>query len=259
MCNRLFAVLLLLICTLPAHAGLVLQGSRIIYDEARGEATVKLEYVGDGPILLQIWMDTGKSSAAPGEDEVPFILTPAVARLEPGGGQTVRILRIGDGLPQDRESVFYFNTLEVPPSPTGLIADGEAFMQFSIRGRFKFFYRPKGLPSASGKAIESLRFALDEPDAEGRFQVRVYNPSPYHVTFSSLALRVPGTADEDVPLVRFNTDAPGERMVAPMGELVLPMTWETLAPGMRLPGEVEADFIIITDLGGIERQQRRLD
>jgi len=257
--NLLFAVLLLMLCSSSAHAGLVLQGSRIIYEEARGEATVKLEYVGDGPILLQVWMDSGRASAAPGEDEVPFILTPAVARLEPGGGQTVRILRIGEGLPQDRESAFYFNTLEVPPSLTGLIADGEAFMQFSIRGRFKFFYRPRGLPSASGKAIETLRFALAEPDEDGRFQVRVYNPSPYHVTFSSVSLRLPGAGDDDASLVRFNTDAPGERMVALMGELVLPMTWETLSPGARLPAEVETDFIIITDLGGIERQQRKLD
>jgi len=259
MLNRLFTALLLMTCSVSVHAGLVIQGSRIIYEEARGEAAISVEFVGATPILLQAWMDAGEDAVSPGAQEVPFILMPAVTRLEPGNGQTIRILRTRDGLPQDRESVFYFNTLEVPPSPTESIAAGETYMQFSIRGRFKFFYRPRGLPSASGKAIETLRFALAEPDEDGRFQVRVYNPSPYHVTFSSVSLRLPGAGDDDAPLVRFNTDAPGERMVAPMGELVLPMTWETLSPGARLPAGVEADFIIITDLGGIERQQRKLD
>jgi len=255
--NRLFVVLLLMLCSWSVHAGLVLQGSRIIYDEARGEATVKLEYVGEGPILLQVWLDSGQERA-PGEDEVPFILTPAVARLEPGAGQAIRILRTQEGLPQDRESVFYFNTLEVPPSPTGLIAEEAAYMQFSIRGRFKFFYRPKGLPSASDKAIQALRFTLAEPDADGRHQLRVHNPSPYHITFSTVALRTPGVEDEAEPLVLFNTDAPGERMVAPMGELVLPLSWVTLPEGARLPTDIEVDFRIITDVGGVERQQRTL-
>jgi len=258
MLSRLFTVLLLLACSVCAHAGLVLQGSRVIYEEARGEATVKMEYAGDIPILLQAWLDEGEVSSSPGMDEVPFIITPAVTRLEPGNGQTIRILRTRDGLAQDRETVFYFNTLEVPPSPTGLIAQGDAFMQFSIRGRFKFFYRPRGLPVASDKAIEMLRFAIAAPDEEGRVQVRVSNPSPYHITFSTLALHPVGAEEGAEPLVRFGTDAPYDRMVTPMGELVMPMAWGTLPAGAPLPAEVELEFVTINDSGGIETRKVRV-
>jgi len=255
MLTRLFIPLLCLIGLFPAHAGLVIQGSRIIYHEGQGEATVHMQYVGDAPTLLQAWIETGEQSKAPGEDEAPFILTPAVARLDPGNGQTIRIMRIQGGLPQDRESVFYFNTLEVPPTPTAQIAAGEPFMQFSIRGRFKLFYRPLGLPVGSEKSIEMLEFSLDGRDAEGRVQLLVRNASPYHVTFSTLALHAPGAAEDAEALVGFSHDNPRERMVPPFGELRLSMDWAALPAGARLPGEVEVEFAIINDAGG--RQSRR--
>jgi len=257
MLTRLLSTLLLLTASVGAQAGLVIQGSRIIYHEAAGETSVHMQYVGDMPTLLQAWMDAGEESAVPGMEEVPFILMPAVTRLDPGNGQTIRILRIRDGLPQDRESIFYFNTLEVPPAPTAQMAAGEPFMQFSIRGRFKLFYRPKGLPVSSDQAASMLQFAIAEADAEGRVQVRVINPSPYHITFSSLALQAVG-ADSESALARFGTDAPHERMVAPMGELVLPLEWESLSPGMRLPAEVEVDFAIINDAGGLMARRMRV-
>jgi len=255
MLTRLFIPLLCLIGLFPAHAGLVIQGSRIIYHEAQGEASVHMQYVGDTPTLLQAWIESGAESKAPGEDEVPFILTPAVARLDPGNGQTIRIMRIQGGLPRDRESVFYFNTLEVPPTPTAQIAAGEPFMQLSIRGRFKLFYRPVGLPVGSEKSIEMLEFSLAGRDAEGRVQVRVQNASPYHVTFSTLALHPPGAAEEAEALAGFNHDNPAERMVPPFGELLLSMEWGALSAGARLPAEVEIEFAIINDAGG--RQLRR--
>jgi len=257
MLTRIFATCLLFTCSLSVHAGLVIQGSRIIYNEAAGEATVQMQYVGDAPTLLQVWIETEADSAsAPGEHEVPFILMPAVTRLDPGNGQSIRILRTRDGLPQARESLFYFNTLEVPPAPTAQLAAGEAFMQFSIRGQFKFFYRPKGLSVPSSKAIEMVQFSLVEPADDGRLQVRVRNASPYHVTFSTLALHAAG--ESDAALARFGADAPYERMVTPMGELILPLEWESLSPGMRVPAEVEVNFTLINDAGGLQSRRQKV-
>jgi len=263
-------LLLLLTCSQSVHAGLVIRGSRIIYEEARGEVTVQMQYVGDSPALLQMWLEPDDSHSAPGEQEVPFIITPAVTRVDPGNGQTVRILRTGDGLPQDCESVLYFNTLEVPPAPTAQIAAGEAFMQFSIRGSFKFFYRPKGLTAHPGQAPTQLQFSLAGPLPDGRLQLRVNNASPYHVTFSALSVHRGGerkAAQQDDPiaamsalletaLVRFSHDSPGERMVAPFGELLLPLDWGTLPAGSGLPAGIEVGYSIINDAGGVQVYQR---
>jgi len=255
---RLFITSFLLTLPLSASAGLVIQGSRVIYNEAAGETTVQMQYVGDAPTLLQTWMSREDAVLAPGDEEVPFILMPAVTRLDPGNGQTIRILRVRDGLPQDRESLFYFNTLEIPPAPTALAAAGEAFMQFSIRGQFKFFYRPKGLPLASDKAIDRLQFSIAEPSPEGQVQLRIRNGSPYHVTFSTLALHPAGAANDAAPLLRFDPHAPVERMVSPMAELLLPLERDALPEGAALPAAVDVEFAIINDAGGVTSRLQKV-
>jgi len=256
---RIVTALSLLTAALSAHAGLVIQGSRIIYHEGAGEASVSMQYVGDAPTLLQAWIETEDGSGgAPGAGEVPFILMPAVTRLDPGNGQTIRIMQTQGGLPQDRETLFWFNTLEVPPAPTSLLAAGEAFMQFSIRGQFKLFYRPKGLTVASDKAIEMLQFAIAEAAEDGRVQLRVSNASPYHVTFSTVKLRTPGAAEDAQALLAFNTDTPGPRMVAPFAEILVPMEWAALSEGQSVPAGVEVEFVIINDAGGTQLRRQRI-
>jgi len=255
---RFVAVLLLLTGTMTAHAGLVIRGSRVIYDENRGETTVHMRYTGEVPILLQVWLDSGDAEQPPGSENIPFILNPAVTRMDPGNGQTVRILRVGDGLAQDRESLFWFNTLEVPPAPSAETLANDNILRFSVRGRFKLFYRPRGLPSSPVQAAGALRFSLDAPLADGRAQVRIHNPTPYHVTLSRLELRRAGEPADSPALLAFNHQSNQERMTPPMGELLMPLEWGTLAPGSALPSDLQADFHTINDSGGLEPGQRRV-
>jgi len=246
----------------PAQAALTIQGARIIFEESRGEATVHMQYTGSVPALLQVWMDSGAAEGAPGSEESRFIMLPALTRLEPGMGQSIRILRVGDGgFAQDRESVLYFNTLEVPPAPTTQLAAGDSFMQFSIKGRLKFFYRPKGLTLKPDKAFESLQFSLGEPLADGRMQLRIHNPSPYHVTFAQLELRHAddGGGADTRPLLGFNYYSRAERMVAPMQELLMPLEWVEATPGAPLPTHLRVDFTVINDVGGTPRLQQALN
>jgi len=259
---RFAFVVLLLMISATTHAGLVIRGSRVIYDENRGETTVHMRYTGDVPVLLQVWLDRSNDDAGlpPGSEQTPFILNPAVTRMDPGNGQTVRILRVGDGLAQDRESLFWFNTLEVPPAPSQETLANNNILRFSVRGRFKLFYRPKGLPSSPAQAANRLRFSLHEPLADGRAQVRIHNPSPYHVTLSRLELRRAGESVDTPALLAFNHQSNQERMVAPMGELLMPLERGTLAPDAALPTDTAlvADFAIINDSGGLEPGQHKV-
>jgi len=251
-------LLLALVLSIPAQAALTIQGARVIYEEARGETTVHLQYTGDTASLLQVWLDPADSDAPPGHSEVPFILSPAITRLEPDSGQSIRVLRIEDaGLAHDRETLFYFNTLEVPPAPTAQIAAGDPYMQFSIRGRLKFFYRPRGLPLKPEQAFERLQFSLAETLPDGRLQLRIHNPSPYHITFSQLRIRdARDMEDTDTrPLLGFNYRSRAERMVAPMQELLMALEWVEAAPGAALPEHLRVDFSAINDVGGTVSRQ----
>jgi len=239
-------LLIVLLCAaLPAQAGVQVRGTRIIYDEQQGETVAHLRYLGQGTRLLQVWL----VDALSGDERVPFIVTPPVSRIEPDGEQIVRILRTREGLPQDRESLFYFNVIEVPPEPTGMIASEQPFLQISMHSQFKLFYRPRGLRVPADRAIELLRFSSAPPAPDGRLQLRVRNPSPYYVTFAEVRLHQGGAG---VPVMQLARDVtPGERMVAPMGELLLRLDG---ADG-HLPYDAEVDYVIINDRGG--RPSRR--
>lgn len=113
----LLAALALLAASAPAHASVVITGTRIIFAAQEREATVNLLNNGKDPSLVQVWVDDGDSRAAPETLQVPFTVTPALARIEPAQGQSIRLLHTGSPMASDRESIFWFNMLEVPQKP----------------------------------------------------------------------------------------------------------------------------------------------
>ncbi|QNP47704.1 fimbrial biogenesis chaperone [Diaphorobacter aerolatus] len=124
-----------------ADAALLVGGTRVIFDQQHAQATVQISNSGQRPLLAQMWIDRGNEGARLDEIDVPFAITPTVVRLEPGKGQTVRVLQIANGMPADRESLFWFNALEVPPRAEQ--AHGGQIMEFALRTRMKLFYRPR--------------------------------------------------------------------------------------------------------------------
>jgi len=134
----------------------------------------------------------------------------------------------------------------------------ENFIRFSVRGRFKLFYRPKGLPSSPQQAPGVLRFSRHAPLPDGRPQVRIDNPSPYHVTLARLEVRRAGEPVSAPALVAFNHQSNLERMVPPMGQLLMPLEWEALTPEAGLPPDLQVDFNTINDSGGVEPGQQRI-
>jgi len=253
---QLFAAMLLLACPMLAQADLVIRGSRVIYEEARGETTVDMQQIDNTPRLVQLWLDDGNDSGRPGEMDIPFLITPTVNRMDPHTGQTARIRRIGDIAPQDRESLFWLNALEIPPAPTGQVEAGDNFIQFASRIRMKFFYRPKGLQPAPERAPQLLQFSLAASEAgDGQIALRVHNASPYHITFRGLSLR-PNAGDDAPVLAEL---VPGDWMVEPMAELALLLqpppessTLPTLSDGTQVV------FGVVNDQGGVIAGQQPL-
>ena len=169
-----------------ALAAVTLQGTRIIHDAAKGrDVTIKATNSGEQPAMTQVWIDAGDSHARPEAVRTPFRLTPAEPRLmQPHQGQAYRITyapRPSEApLPTDRESVFYFNLLDIPPRPGD--AAGKNLLQFAVRTRIKLFYRPPGLPGSAREAAAQMTWR-SEGDS-----LRIHNPTPYHVTLSTLTL-----------------------------------------------------------------------
>jgi chaperone protein EcpD len=205
-----------------AHAGVVIVGTRIIFDAKDKDRTIQLNNQDDAPAMIQAWIDAGDADAKASEIRVPFVLTPPLARIEPRQGQSLRLLHTPQGmpgLPVDRESVFYFNVLEIPPRRDA--GQDENLLQLAVRSRIKLFYRPEGLEGKSREAPARLTWKQGR-DADGAY-LEVHNPSRYHV---SLAAASVGGASASEPAMI----APGatSRMVldkAPLAGTAVQFDW----------------------------------
>lgn len=192
---------------LQVNASVVIGGTRIIYEAKEKEVTVKLSNEGSMPALTQSWVDTGDVNAAAGTIQVPFIVNPPVARIDPGKSQTLRLMHTGEAMPQDKESVFWFNVLEVPPKAQG---DANA-LQMAFRSRVKLFYRPAGLKGNAGEAAQKISWRVVK--SGNRNALEATNPTPYHVTFT--AVKVVNGA-KTAKLEAGDMIGPGEKKVLPL-------------------------------------------
>lgn len=175
------------------HAAVVVTGTRVIYNAPDRETTIKLSNKGKQPALTQAWIDNGDSSSSPTNADVPFTITPPVARIDPDKSQTLRIFYTGEALPQDRESVYWLNVLEVPPEPqAGQSASN--YLQIAFSSRIKLFFRPANLKGNAAEAPSHLGWRLVRDGSTTSLEVS--NPTPYYVSFASIDVNAQGKHGE---------------------------------------------------------------
>lgn len=214
-----------------AHAGIVLEGTRLVYPAEAREVTLKLSNTGSVALLAQSWIDEGDANKSPEEIKVPFLLAPAVSRVEAGGSAILRVSYSKEPLAKDRESLFWLNVLETPPRRK----QDENVLQFAFRTRIKIFFRPDNLIGNAGMAGEKLKWELSRAGASQVPVIKVFNPTPYYVSFGRMEVAVSGRRIDLKP-----------GMVAPFGYESFP--WPAGAPSQ--PTKASIEYEVIDDFGG---------
>lgn len=232
----------------PTQAGVIINGTRQIYPEHRREVTIQLTNDDQhAPRLVQAWLDRGDEQQVPELSDVPFSLSPPVFRLDAGKSQAMRLSYTKEPLPQDRESLFWLNVLEVPPRVSEFDPSVEEqelnHLRFAFRIRTKVFFRPANLRGKPEDAPPQLRWSLQRSGQGATLEV--HNPSPYHITFNEVALAV--GSDIDTNLV-----AAEGGMVLPGATLRLPVQ----LPVPVIPANAQVHFKYINDFGGFSAAQR---
>ncbi|REG51217.1 chaperone protein EcpD [Paraburkholderia sp. BL6669N2] len=214
-------------------ASVTIGGTRVVYSLEQREVTVKLENDSRSPSLVQVWMDDGKADAKPGEVKVPFVITPPIFRMDPKKAQTLRVMYTGEPLPQDRESVYWLNVLDIPPKAKAA-ADVNT-LTLAYRTRIKVFVRPGKLPGEPEDAPAQLSWKI-AASTDGKDQaVSVSNPTPYYVSFSEIHVESGGHT--------FSSQRGG--MVPPHASVVLPIAkMNAVAAGAKV------HYVAISDYGG---------
>jgi chaperone protein EcpD len=215
------------------EAEVTITGTRVIYPAASKEVTVQLTNHANVSALVQVWLDDGDMDASPDQIKVPFNVSPPIVRMEPHRGQAVRVAYTNAPLPADRESLFWFNLLEIPPK-AGPEA-GENLLQFAVRTRIKLVFRPDNLSAEQAlEAPRQLQWTMHTGENGKSFVLRVTNPTPYYVNFASVGAK---TTDKEI------TGSGG--YVAPNGTAEFPLSEFAGHSG----ADVQVVFKTISDLG----------
>lgn len=226
--------IILLLCSLLAmnsYAAVTITGTRIIYPAQQKFVTVQLSNLGKKPALVQAWLDDGNADASPSKIHTPFVISPPMARIDEGKGQTLRLTYTGEPLPTDRESIFWFNLLDIPPKPTeNELSSSGNYLQIAVRSRIKLFYRPQGLSTKPMDAYKDAKWGLGSSK-----QLTVHNSSPYHITYSAITLVQNGQ--------QFVVKNP--TMVAPFSQASF-----DLPAGVSSQAATQVQWEVITDYGG---------
>lgn len=220
--------------TLNARADIVISGARIIYPQSSKDVTVKMENRGNNPLLVQSWLDDGRDTVNPQELKLPFVVTPPVSRIDPSKGQTVRITWTQQPLAQDRESLFWFNVLEVPPKAKD--ADSQNALQLAFRTRIKMFFRPDGLQGDPAVAAGNLQWTQ-----QGTALI-ANNSSPYYISMAKATITVKGK--------KIEVDS---HTIPPLSHETIPVK---NAPALQGGG---IEYIAINDFGGTEKHQATIN
>jgi len=215
-------------------ASVVMTGTRVIYPAGISGKTLQLRNHDIHPVLVQMWLDAGNEDSEPDDLDsgVPFILNPPIFRMESGSGQAVRLMLLdGQGLPADRESVFYLNFSQIPALSQGEMDSNLLVML--MKSRVKVFYRPNRLSEPNTRKLAcGLRFHVDGD------QLQVENPAAFHAVIARAELLL--DEGRSVPLLS------GE-MLAPFSRQSWPLT-APLAPSANAQVRVS----LVNDYGADE-------
>ncbi|MDE9617481.1 fimbrial biogenesis chaperone [Citrobacter portucalensis] len=185
--TNIVLALLLAFFAVQVQAGIVIGGTRVIYNGEKKETSTSIRnQEKSGVYLVQSWIDTGVK-----ENKAPFIVTPPLFRINPGEENILRIVRTGGSLPEDRESVFWLNVKSIPATDDSMPQNN--VLQIVVKSRLKLFYRPAGLEGAQDIAYKNLSVVRSGN------HLTISNPTPYYVTL--FTLKVDGLEIKEADMV----------------------------------------------------------
>lgn len=175
----------------------VFKQSRVILDESQGRSqsiTIANNH-NNIPYLAQSWIEDAQGVKI----TAPLVAVPMLQRLNPNQEKQVKISLSDDMalLPTDRESVYYFNVLGVPPKDGPQNKVGLVF-----QSKAKIFYRPKGLP-----AYKSSGWIQEMELQKSGNSLTLNNPTAYHVNIYGFGAHPNGKiVEKEVLLKPFSTE-----------------------------------------------------
>lgn len=192
----LLSTLLLILVVGHCYASVVLERTRIIFPANKNSISLQLFNDSEQSTLIQSWIDEGDISSTPETTTAPFIVMPPMNKIASQGGMELKLRQLDNTLPNDRESVFYLNVLDIAPKPKN--TSNSNTLQLALQTRIKLFYRPIQLNGNANTVFQSIQITKN-----GQY-LEITNPTGYFFNISKLYLN----NSEDKPLLDVAMIAP---------------------------------------------------
>lgn len=164
-----------LLVAASAHAGVIINGTRLVYHGDNKESSLGISNPDDTDYLVQSWVDAGGKNLA----KAPFLITPPLFRLDAKEDNVLRVVRTGGNLPEDRESLYWLNIKSIPSSKR---MEGVNTLQIAINTRIKLLYRPSAVQGKPEEVANKLEWHREGSD------LVVNNPTPFYMNFQNVTL-----------------------------------------------------------------------
>lgn len=213
-----------------SFAAVTIDRTRAIFNGSQESLTIAVSNKNKKlPYLAQAWMENSEHEKV----SSPFLVLPPVQRLEAGQTSQIRIKGTEQlkQLPQDKESLFYFNVREVPPKSLK-----PNVMQIALQSKIKLIYRPQSIelnPTEMMNNPWQEKLVLIKQNGS----VIAKNPTPYYTTILGVS------KSKQEPMAE-NFSA---QLIEPFGQVTLPVSSEWL-------GNTPV-FTYINDYGGRPQMQ----
>lgn len=174
-CVSVFISVLFLFIAVPAYtAGVSLNATRLVYNQGEKSVSVHARNNTDLNYLSKFFITDSKGSS-----DVPFIISPPLVKVLKNTSQEARIYFRTVNLPEDRETIFYFNATMIPATDGVVKSNG---LSIAYNNIIKLFYRPANLKMQPAEAYENLKIKKTPTG------VTVINNSPYYISLNELRL-----------------------------------------------------------------------
>ena len=189
----------LFLFTATSHAAFVLNSTRYVFDEKRENISVQVDNQSTQEYGGQIWIENQDQN----DKNVYFVPSPTFFKVADQHKQILRILKINDALPKDKESLFWINVQEIPKAPK----EGTNALSIALHTQVKMFYRPDALKAKRENAEQQIKMISSEGNTV------LWNDTPYY--FAIISIKQNGTpvkVSNDIK-EKLSVFAPGEKIL----------------------------------------------
>jgi chaperone protein PapD len=198
----LYILVLISFTAQQAGAAISIDRTRVIMLGSEKSAQINIiNHSKKLPYLAQSWLENDK------EEKInsPLTVLPPLQRLEKDTTVQVNITSLPDAakLPQDRESLFFYNLQEIPPK-----SEKTNVIQLALRIKIKVFYRPDSLKKMADEVWQEKLQLIP-----GNNELKIINPTPFYIIIPTVSVANKPVALENDAIT-----------LKPLSEVLLPKT-----------------------------------